>query len=358
MICENCGKEFIQIKNEKFCSRSCLAQHNGKSNKASCIEKLKSFYKEKYYKNPKRCPVCNNVIPFEKRRCKTCCNKCARQLAAKNNTYKGGGYRPGSGRSKSGYYNGIYCGSTYELVYLIYNLDHNIPIKRCDKTFEYEYNGKKHIYVPDFIINDETIVETKGRYEEIVKIKAESVNEPYLLLFKKDLKKEFEYVYDKYKVSEKTLYTLYDKYIGKSYEYRCDYCGKMFNSLKPLKDNNEHVHFCSRTCSGKYRKNKNYGIDNNREKISNSLRQYHQKMGHKNYKLMIEKQHENGLRKKKEMENRLEFVKNLNITKDFIKECTKFFNISENNTRRWLKRNCPNHYNEYILKYSKLKMDV
>lgn len=27
-----------------------------------------------------------------------------------------GGYRKGSGRSKHGYYKGIYCGSTYELL--------------------------------------------------------------------------------------------------------------------------------------------------------------------------------------------------------------------------------------------------
>ena len=41
-----------------------------------------------------------------------------------------GGYREGSGRSKSGYYNGIYCGSTYELCWVIYALDTQVKFDR------------------------------------------------------------------------------------------------------------------------------------------------------------------------------------------------------------------------------------
>jgi hypothetical protein len=47
-----------------------------------------------------------------------------------------GGYRIGSGRSKSGYYKGIYCGSTYELCWAIHALDHNIKFSRFDKKLE------------------------------------------------------------------------------------------------------------------------------------------------------------------------------------------------------------------------------
>ena len=43
---------------------------------------------------------------------------------------KAGGLRLGSGRGKKGWYNGFFCDSTYELVYVIYNLDNNIYFKR------------------------------------------------------------------------------------------------------------------------------------------------------------------------------------------------------------------------------------
>ena len=73
-----------------------------------------------------------------------------------------GGYREGSGRSKSGYYKGIYCGSTYELCWVIYSLDHNIQFNRFPGMIE--ENGLK--YYPDFLLDDgKTIIETKG-YED------------------------------------------------------------------------------------------------------------------------------------------------------------------------------------------------
>lgn len=41
-----------------------------------------------------------------------------------------GGYRKGSGVGKSGWYNGIYCDSSWELAYVIYHIDNNLPIIR------------------------------------------------------------------------------------------------------------------------------------------------------------------------------------------------------------------------------------
>jgi len=61
-----------------------------------------------------------------------------------------GGIRNGSGRSKCGYYNGIYCGSTYELCWVIYNLDHNISFTRFSG---YLTDGKIKYY-PDFYIKE------------------------------------------------------------------------------------------------------------------------------------------------------------------------------------------------------------
>lgn len=114
-------------------------------------------------------------------------------------------------RSKKGFYKGFYCGSSYELAYVIYNLDHNIPFSRCDRHYEYEYNGSKHLYFPDFELPDGTIIEIKGYHTDLVDIKAEAVNDrPIKIMYKDDLKEHLTYVFDTYNVNKDTLYTLYD----------------------------------------------------------------------------------------------------------------------------------------------------
>lgn len=115
-------------------------------------------------------------------------------------------------RSKKGYYKGMYCGSSYELAYVIYNLDHDIPFAKCDRYYEYEYEGNKHLYFPDFELPDGTIIEIKGYHTELVDVKAAAVNDrPIKILYKKDLLPYLTYVFDTYNVTEQTLHTLFDK---------------------------------------------------------------------------------------------------------------------------------------------------
>ena len=64
-----------------------------------------------------------------------------------------GGLRKGSSRGKHGWYKGFWCDSSYELAYLIYNLEHNIEIERNKKGFEYLYKDEKHIFYPDFRVD-------------------------------------------------------------------------------------------------------------------------------------------------------------------------------------------------------------
>ena len=59
------------------------------------------------------------------------------------------------------FYDGIKFDSSWELVFYIYQIDHNNTISRCDKRLEYEYNGEKHFYFPDFIVNGK-LYEIKG----------------------------------------------------------------------------------------------------------------------------------------------------------------------------------------------------
>ena len=109
---------------------------------------------------------------------------------------KAGGLRIGSGRGKKGYYKGVYCDSTYELIFLIYCLDHNIKIERCKENRKYFWNNKWRKYYPDFVVNNE-IVEIKGFYSDQFKYKI-LYNSDIKVLFKKDIQYCFDYVDNKY----------------------------------------------------------------------------------------------------------------------------------------------------------------
>lgn len=241
-----------------------------------------------------------------------------------------GGYRKGSGKGKKGYYRGIWCDSTYELAYLIYCLDHNIDIKRCTETFEYELNGEKHTYHPDFVVEG-IITEIKGYDRGDVSAKEMSIGDKeYKLLYENDLMLYFDYVastYNKrYRKKWNNFYELYDEYKPK-YEYICDECGKTFNRYKEIKT--EHK-FCCRSCSGKYRKKNNKNIS--KDKISNSLKIYQQKLRNNNFDVVDVMNNLNNLK----FDNR-GWSERLRI---FLGLKTRY------GATNWLKTNIPNIYNK------------
>lgn len=99
-------------------------------------------------------------------------------------------------RGKHGWYKGFHCDSSWELAFVIYCLDYNISIKRCNQVFKYKYKEKWHRYYPDFEING-IIYEIKGYETEISKEKHKQF--PYIkILYKNDLKDVFDYVIHKY----------------------------------------------------------------------------------------------------------------------------------------------------------------
>ena len=155
-----------------------------------------------------------------------------------------GGQRKGSGRSKSGHYKGFYCASTYELAWVIYNLDHAVEFMRFPGFLEKD----GLTYYPDFLI-EKTIIEIKG-YEWCNTVNkktelAEFFGYTVLLLKKEDLKKEFEWVKTHYQYKE--LYELYDDY-APLYELECSNCKSKFTRNKKPKTN---VVYCRRICAGK-----------------------------------------------------------------------------------------------------------
>lgn len=275
-ICEACGKEFIEDyrkdidsvrKNPpRFCSRSCSNRRSfkdfPKDYRESISKKLKEYHNNideatlakradriknslhnSFIKSGKRllkvCPECGKTFYTSKSTNKVyCSDDCYRKHV--------GGYREHSGRSKSGWYKGIYCGSTYELCWVIYNTDHNILFNRCNIVIDYEYEGKFHKYYPDFILEDGTLIEIKGYYQETVRVKEEAAKRlgyNIRILYKEDLEKEIKYVKDAYNTSD--FASLYET--GKFYEYECEICGKTFRRSHKL----NHP-LCSKQCQGKY----------------------------------------------------------------------------------------------------------
>lgn len=99
-------------------------------------------------------------------------------------------------RFKCGWYKGFYCDSSWELAFVIYCLDHNLPIKRCRQCLRYEFEGEIHRYYPDFEINDK-IYEIKGRENEKTQAKQKQFPDIIILRYKEMLP-ILSYVKEKY----------------------------------------------------------------------------------------------------------------------------------------------------------------
>jgi hypothetical protein len=118
---------------------------------------------------------------------------------------KCGGLRKGSGRGKKGYYKGIWCDSSWELAWVIYNIEHDIKFKRNWEKFEYEYENKIHFYIPDFILENNQYIEIKGRRKiddltekELIKMNAFKEKNNLQILLEKEIKPYIDYAIKKY----------------------------------------------------------------------------------------------------------------------------------------------------------------
>lgn len=241
--CKKCGKVCeTKFGSGSFCSRNCA---NSRERTLETKEKISkgvrscNAYKEgrlninkgktKFAKIEKICPTCQKSFEVLTGKLKKfCSSSCA---------YKSpnmGGYRPGSGKSKSGWYKGFYCGSTWELAFLVWCLDHNVPVQRCNERFNYTFEGNNRTYIPDFKIND-IHVEIKGFKTKQVEEKTKQFPSKLLVLFEEDLKHVFDYVKNTY---GKCFINLYE---GNPYNKKmnsCVLCGDPCNKT-----------YCSKKCS-------------------------------------------------------------------------------------------------------------
>lgn len=120
-----------------------------------------------------------------------------------------GGYRKGSGFGKHGTYKGYYCDSSWELAFVIYNLDHGILFARNRKKFRYLFEGKEYTYMPDFFMNG-MYVEIKGYWTKQWQAKLDQFpeKEKIKIIGKNEIQKYIKYVENKY---GKDFIKLYEK---------------------------------------------------------------------------------------------------------------------------------------------------
>lgn len=101
---------------------------------------------------------------------------------------------------KRGWYKGYWCDSSWELAYIMYNLDHGIFLQRNLKGFPYKFECKNGRYYPDFILEDGTYVEIKGFHSQLTdqKIKSFPKNLTIKILYEQDMRSYLEYAKNKY----------------------------------------------------------------------------------------------------------------------------------------------------------------
>ena len=212
--CEKCGKIMLEkFGSGRFCSRSCANTREHSKDTLYKIKQSITLYSDniqndninKYNENPSLCKICGSKLDYAQRERKTCSEQCRRLLASRNlkNNPLAGGLRKASGIGKHGWYKGYFCDSTYELVFVIYNIDNNIMFERNKQYYTYRYKGKDRKYYPDFIMGDGSFIELKGYYTDQVAAKISSVTDRAIkVLYQEDLKYAFDWVKQHYTYSK------------------------------------------------------------------------------------------------------------------------------------------------------------
>lgn len=215
-VCEVCGKEYqLELsensynrgKYKKTCSDECAKKLTAKNtNKTEKNRKISSSMNGNIpwnkIKENRTCEYCGSII-IGRIKSKFCCDehmKLSRhnKLSEIHKNSKLGGYHPNSiKKHHHGVYKGINCDSSWELAFVVYCLEHNISIKNCKETRTYTINGKTKRYFPDFVINENEIIEIKGYYDINAKAKHEQ-NPDIKIYFKQEIKPMLEYATSKY----------------------------------------------------------------------------------------------------------------------------------------------------------------
>lgn len=111
-----------------------------------------------------------------------------------------GGLRQGSGKGIKGWYRGFYCRSTWELAWLVYQLEHKIKVDKCNESFDYFFEEQIHKYYPDFMIEN-VYYEIKGYRNKNVQAKIDQFPTDKMLIMiegKEEIRPYLQYCEEKY----------------------------------------------------------------------------------------------------------------------------------------------------------------
>jgi hypothetical protein len=184
IICENCS-----CTNEgtygsgRFCSVLCARGFSTQNKRSEINKKVSDTLAGRGVGNISLvCETCEKtfVVPFGKRKQKTCSRNCGRMMAVKNPEYIKKMSEIRTNAILSGIVNGngikcifefnnyqIKCDSKLEYACLMFFTINQtvLNIKRADVRIEYQTDGITHTYIPDFIIETDKctyIVECKS----------------------------------------------------------------------------------------------------------------------------------------------------------------------------------------------------
>lgn len=229
--CEKCGKVMTEkFGSGRFCCRACansrvhsqetklkikqtLTINFSNTERAQENDVVAAMHVVEYLKNPARCLICGSIIPYEKRKNKTCSKGCLDKLHSleMKEKYKKGIYHTNVRyRYKYGTYCGVHCDSSWELAFVLYLKDHNIAFTRnSNDFFEYTYQEELHSFFPDFII-DNVYYEIKNYVSELTEAKKRCfpADKQLKILYYNDMKVYLDYAKQTY---GKDFFRLYDR---------------------------------------------------------------------------------------------------------------------------------------------------
>lgn len=246
MKCESCNSEHDgSYGSGRFCNKKCAHSYCTKYKRSEINIKVSNKLKGTITQKNYNILDCNHYI-----KCKMCGIEFLHPKWNKNRKYctiacyfkdkdvmkLNGGVKLNGGRSKCGWYKDIYCGSSYELAWVMYNLDNGISFERNTEGFDYEFDGVRHKYYPDFKIGDEYI-EIKGFKREDDDAKWEQFPHKLKILLKTDMKPIIAYASNKY---GKNFVNLYEINYKDKKTKKCEMCGKPCKNIT-----------CSSECSMK-----------------------------------------------------------------------------------------------------------
>ena len=111
------------------------------------------------------------------------------------------GRHDSSGRKgHRGHYNGVYFHSSWELAYYVYQTEVlNRKVTRNTNKYDYISGEKLRITIPDFVLDDQLIIEIKGYlYSECDHDKFKQTSDKIKYLFKDDIQECLDYCITKY----------------------------------------------------------------------------------------------------------------------------------------------------------------